>query len=116
MDQARIAGLGNLLIDEALWRAAIDPARIAAAVDADERRVLHRAIRTTLRVLDRRGGSHTGDMPRELDEPCPRDGGALLRRTDRRSHHLLLFRAPDLSRGAANVRLVSRETPRGGAP
>ena len=81
MDQARIAGLGNLLVDESLWRAAIDPARPAAAVDADERRALHKAIRTTLRVLDRRGGSHTGDMPRDVDAPCPRDGGALLRRT-----------------------------------
>ena len=29
MDQARIAGLGNLLTDEALWRAGIDPARPA---------------------------------------------------------------------------------------
>lgn len=26
MDQSRIAGLGNLLCDEALWRAGIDPA------------------------------------------------------------------------------------------
>jgi formamidopyrimidine-DNA glycosylase len=68
------------LTDEALWRAAIDPARAAVAVNADERRTLHRAIRATLRVLDRRGGSHTGDMPRDLDAPCPRDGGALLRR------------------------------------
>jgi formamidopyrimidine-DNA glycosylase len=80
MDQARIAGLGNLLVDESLWRAAIDPARVAAAIDSEERRTLHKAIRTTLRVLDRRGGSHTGDMPRDLDAPCPRDGGALLRR------------------------------------
>jgi formamidopyrimidine-DNA glycosylase len=80
MDQARIAGLGNLLTDEALWRAGIDPERAAVAVDKEERRVLRRAIRTTLRVLDRRGGSHTGDMPRDLDTPCPRDGGALQRR------------------------------------
>jgi len=80
MDQARIAGLGNLLVDEALWRAGIDPARIAASIDPEARRVLHRAIRTTLRVLDRRGGSHTGDLPRDVDVPCPRDGGALLRR------------------------------------
>ena len=29
MDQSRIAGLGNLLCDEALWRAGIDPARAA---------------------------------------------------------------------------------------
>ncbi|MFM8972305.1 MAG: formamidopyrimidine-DNA glycosylase, partial [Actinomycetota bacterium] len=27
MDQQRIAGLGNMLVDEALWRAAVDPAR-----------------------------------------------------------------------------------------
>jgi len=80
MDQSRIAGLGNLLTDEALWRAAIDPARVAAAIGADERRGLHRAIQTTLRVLGRRGGSHTGDLPRDLDSPCPRDGGPLQRR------------------------------------
>ena len=80
MDQARIAGLGNLLVDEALWRAGIDPARPAAAVTPEERRELHRAIRSTLRVLGRRGGSHTGDMPRDLDVPCPRDGAPLVRR------------------------------------
>jgi formamidopyrimidine-DNA glycosylase len=81
MDQARIAGLGNLLVDEALWRAGIDPLRPANAIDTDGRHTLHKAIRSTLRVLGRRGGSHTGDMPRDVDAPCPRDGGALLRRT-----------------------------------
>jgi formamidopyrimidine-DNA glycosylase len=79
MDQHRIAGLGNLLTDEVLWRAGIDPARPAKTVDTDARRVLHKAIRTTLRTLDRRGGSHTGDMPRTLDRPCPRDGSMLRR-------------------------------------
>ena len=81
MDQARIAGLGNLLVDEALWRAGIDPLRPAVAIGADERRELHRAVRATLRVLGRRGGSHTGDMPRDLDIQCPRDGAPLMRRT-----------------------------------
>ena len=80
MDQARIAGLGNLLVDEVLWRAGIDPTRVASAIDADERRALHKAIRATVRVLGRRGGSHTGDMPRDVDVPCPRDGGVMLRR------------------------------------
>jgi formamidopyrimidine-DNA glycosylase len=79
MDQHRIAGLGNLLVDEALWRAGIDPVRVVFTIGPDERRVVHKAIRTMLRTLDRRGGSHTGDMPRALDVPCPRDG-ALLRR------------------------------------
>jgi formamidopyrimidine-DNA glycosylase len=81
MDQRRVAGLGNLLVDEVLWRAAIDPTRLAVDVDAAERKTLHRSIRTALRVLGRRGGSHTGDMPRDVDVPCPRDGGALQRRT-----------------------------------
>lgn len=80
MDQARVAGLGNLLVDESLWRAGIDPARPARELDRDARRRLHRAIRDTLRVLGRRGGSHTGDMPREADAPCPRDGTPLRRR------------------------------------
>ena len=81
MDQQRIAGLGNLLVDEMLWRADIDPARRTDTIDHDDRRRLHRSVRTTLRVLDKRGGSHTGDMPRELDIPCPRDGTPLRRAT-----------------------------------
>jgi formamidopyrimidine-DNA glycosylase len=83
MDQSRIAGLGNLLCDEALWRAGIDPARTAATLDADETRRLHRAIRDTLRILGRRGGSHTGDFTsqRERGAHCPKDGTPLLRRT-----------------------------------
>jgi len=83
MDQSRIAGLGNLLTDEALWRAGIDPARIASTLDADDITTLHRAIRTTLRVLGRRGGSHTGDhMPARFPGGlCPRDGTPFERRT-----------------------------------
>ena len=56
-------------------------ARRRSTIDADERRRLHKAIRDTLRVLGRRGGSHTGDMPRDRDAPCPRDGAPLQRRT-----------------------------------
>jgi formamidopyrimidine-DNA glycosylase len=81
MDQSRIAGLGNLLTDEALWRAGIDPARPASTLEPDQIGALYRAIRQTLRTLGRRGGSHTGDLPRERDAHCPRDGAILLRRT-----------------------------------
>jgi formamidopyrimidine-DNA glycosylase len=83
MDQSRIAGLGNLLTDEALWRAGIDPARTASTLDPDEIATLHRAIRMTLRVLGRRGGSHTGDhMPARFPGGlCARDGTPLERRT-----------------------------------
>jgi formamidopyrimidine-DNA glycosylase len=83
MDQSRIAGLGNLLTDEALWRAGIDPARDAGELDATEYAALHRAIRRTLRVLGDRGGSHTGDLhpARTRGSTCPRCGSPLLRRT-----------------------------------
>ena len=74
MDQGRIAGLGNLLTDEALWRARIDPARDARELDAEEYATLLRAIRRTLRVLGERGGSHTGDLQpaRARGTSCPR--------------------------------------------
>jgi formamidopyrimidine-DNA glycosylase len=81
MDQSRVAGLGNLLTDEALWRAGIDPARVANTLGTDDVARLHRAIRQTLRTLGRRGGSHTGDLPRDRDAHCPRDGAPLQRRT-----------------------------------
>ena len=80
MDQARVAGLGNLLVDESLFRAGIDPMRPAGDLDAAERRALHQAVRATLRLLGKRGGSHTGDLPRDVDVPCPRDGSPLQRR------------------------------------
>jgi formamidopyrimidine-DNA glycosylase len=82
MDQGRIAGLGNLLVDEILWRAGLDPARPADTLDPGEQAALHRAILTTLRVLLRRGGSHTGDLmvQRVPGGYCPRDGTPLERR------------------------------------
>jgi formamidopyrimidine-DNA glycosylase len=83
MDQSRIAGLGNLLCDEVLWRAGVDPARLASTLDDADVRRLSRAIRDTLRILGRRGGSHTGDLTsqREPGAHCTRDGAPLLRRT-----------------------------------
>ena len=83
MDQARIAGLGNLLVDETLWRAGLDPARAADSLDAGEQVRLRRTISNVLRVLGRRGGSHTGDlMPSRLPGGhCPKDGAPLERRT-----------------------------------
>jgi formamidopyrimidine-DNA glycosylase len=83
MDQSRIAGLGNLLTDEVLWRAGLDPARDAGGLDDTERAMLARTIRHTVRVLGRRGGSHTGDLQasRARGGVCPRDGAELLRRT-----------------------------------
>lgn len=83
MDQSAIAGLGNLLADEALFRARLDPARGGSSLTGDEVARLHRAIRSTVRVLARRGGSHTGDhmASRVPGTPCPIDGAPMVRRT-----------------------------------
>jgi len=83
MDQSRVAGLGNLIVDEVLWRAGLDPLRPAGQLCADEERVLLKAIKSALRDMGKRGGSHTGDVyaSRTLGGVCPRDGAPLTRRT-----------------------------------
>lgn len=83
MDQARIAGLGNLLVDEVLWRAGIDPARPAGALAPAEVRRLHRHVRGTVDALLAQGGSHLGrlQVARVRGGRCPRDGEPLERRT-----------------------------------
>jgi formamidopyrimidine-DNA glycosylase len=83
MDQARLAGLGNLLTDEILWRAGLDPARPAGSLSPAEIRRLQRQLRATLDELLDRGGSHLGDLmdARTHGGLCPRCGVALERRT-----------------------------------
>lgn len=81
LDQSRLAGLGNLLADESLWRAGLAPTRPAGGLDPAELEGLHAAIGATLAVLGRRGGSHTGDLQpaRVRGGHCPRDGAELRR-------------------------------------
>lgn len=83
MDQARLAGVGNLIADEVLFRAGLDPVRPAGSLDDAEVRRLHRHLRTTVAELLVRGGSHTGDLQPERVRGgrCPRDGTPLVRRT-----------------------------------
>lgn len=83
MDQARLAGVGNLAADEALWRAGLDPARPARSLTPAERRRLHRHLRRTMDDFILRGGSHTGDLmaERRPGGVCPKDGTPLVRRT-----------------------------------
>ena len=82
-DQSRLAGVGNLLADEILWRAALAPDRPSGGLTPAELRRLHRHLRATLVDLLDRGGSHTGDlMPeRRTGGVCPRDGRPLRRDT-----------------------------------
>jgi formamidopyrimidine-DNA glycosylase len=83
MDQRHVAGLGNLLCDEVLWRAKLAPARLARSLDAVEVERLHRTIKRTLPQLLERGGSHTGDLmaARQRGALCPRCGAVLGRHT-----------------------------------
>jgi len=83
LDQDRLAGLGNLLVDEILWRAGLDPARPAGGLDPSELARLHRHLRATLARLLEKGGSNKGDLQgqRRRDGECPRCGTPLERRT-----------------------------------
>ncbi|HEU4641355.1 MAG TPA: bifunctional DNA-formamidopyrimidine glycosylase/DNA-(apurinic or apyrimidinic site) lyase [Gemmatimonadaceae bacterium] len=49
MDQRRIAGIGNIYANEALWRAGIDPSRAGRSLGASEVAALHDAIVSVLR-------------------------------------------------------------------
>jgi formamidopyrimidine-DNA glycosylase len=83
MTQTRLAGVGNLTADELLWRAGLAPARLARTLNDDETKTLHKHLKATLRDLDKRGGSHTGDFipHRKPGGRCPRDGAELRRAT-----------------------------------
>jgi formamidopyrimidine-DNA glycosylase len=83
LDQSRLAGLGNLLVDETLWRSGLDPAREASGLDDRELRGLAGRIRSTVADLSARGGSHTGELQSERHRGgrCPRCGTELQRRT-----------------------------------
>ena len=83
LDQARVAGIGNLIADEVLWRSGLAPNRRAGSLAPAELRRLHRHLHVTLDELMERGGSHLGDlMPaRRLGGRCPRDGTELRRST-----------------------------------
>ncbi len=62
LDQKRVAGIGNLIADETLWRAKIDPARPAGSLDDREAGRLLRQLRKVLADFTRDGGSHTGRL------------------------------------------------------
>lgn len=83
MDQARLAGVGNLIADEVLWRAGLAPDRPAGALSPAELRRLHRHLRAALSEMSSRGGSHTGDLMehRRPGGMCPKDGSPLQRGT-----------------------------------
>lgn len=79
LDQSAVAGIGNLLGDEMLFRAGIDPRTCVGALTSDDASRLFRSLRTTVAKLQERGGSHTGDhmLGRLPGGVCPRDGAQM---------------------------------------
>lgn len=71
MDQRRVAGIGNIYANEALWRAGIDPSRPARSLRPAETAALHGAVRSVLaEAIESRGTSF-----RDYRDPTGQRGG-----------------------------------------
>ena len=97
LNQAFLAGVGNIYADEVLWLARIDPRRKADTLDAIETERLYHAIRKVLSdSIDHEGATiiwyrkpdgTTGEAQNHFkvynrrDQPCPRCGGPIRRVT-----------------------------------
>ena len=83
LDQEAIAGIGNLLADQILWSARINPGRPVGELTGDDVDRLLRATRRAVRTAIRDGGVHTlGLIPfRFAGAHCPRDGAPMARST-----------------------------------
>lgn len=82
LDQTRLAGVGNLIADEALWVAGIDPNRASGSLTEEEVHLLHQALRDTTRSSLERGSTSGGrlDPVRHDRGSCPLDGQLLSHR------------------------------------
>ncbi len=95
LDQARIAGVGNIYADEALYRARLHPLSPAGSMRAEHHRALRDAVIAALEAGLERGGAsiddyldgrgEKGTMQDEFlvhtreGEPCPNCGGPISR-------------------------------------
>jgi len=94
MEQRKIAGIGNIYANEALWRARIDPSRLAASISVEETELLRNSIVAVLgEAIEARGTSFRdyrdasgkrGSFVEKLDAygrgglPCRRCGSKLI--------------------------------------
>lgn len=62
LDQSRIAGLGNIYVDESLFAAGVHPAQVCSALSADQARRLCHEIRRVLKRAIRAGGTTFSDF------------------------------------------------------
>jgi formamidopyrimidine-DNA glycosylase len=83
LDQRAIAGIGNLLADEILWRARINPARPVDELTRLQVTRILRALRRSVAAALADGGVHTLTIIafRRAGALCPRDHGPMARST-----------------------------------
>jgi formamidopyrimidine-DNA glycosylase len=82
LDQSVVAGIGNLLADETLWRAKVHPSRRGTDLSDDELKRLYRAMRASVRNAVELGGSGRGRFGEGRRAAiCPRDGATMSRGT-----------------------------------
>ena len=90
LNQKIIAGLGNIYVDEALWKAKIHPQHIASSISTRNISLLHNAIKSTLTEAIELLGTDFGDNvvhggmyePKaygRTSEPCKRCGTPIIR-------------------------------------
>lgn len=96
LDQAFVAGVGNIYANEALWEAGIHPLRTAGSLTEEELKRLHKAVRHVLEVgiankgttlsdfVDAEGnkGSNQSFLKahNQDGEPCTKDDGGTIKR------------------------------------
>jgi len=96
LDQRIVAGLGNIYVCEALWRARIDPRKAGGKVTRPQLERLVPTIKEVLEASIKDGGSSLRDYAQpdgelgyfatrfdvydRTDQPCRRDDGGLIRR------------------------------------
>ncbi|EMT45551.1 MULTISPECIES: DNA-formamidopyrimidine glycosylase [Anoxybacillus] len=95
LDQTVVAGLGNIYVDEVLFRSSIHPERVAATLTVQEIEALHKAMIETMREAIEKGGStvrtyvntqgKSGTFQNELyvygraNMPCRRCGNLIIK-------------------------------------
>lgn len=81
LDQNAIAGVGNLLADQALWLAKVSPKRPAKELSRAEADRLYRGVQKAVRDAITGGGVHTLSVipHRKAGAECPRDGAPMHR-------------------------------------
>jgi formamidopyrimidine-DNA glycosylase len=79
LDQSKIAGVGNLLADEILWKAKVSPLARTDSLQRKDADRLYRALKAAVESATAKGGVHTGDViaARHPGGSCPRCGAEM---------------------------------------